>query len=296
MVTEFLDCEKEVKLAKLNVHRGNLALHPAVHPRVGSRFERLKQLQKSIRDYESAKRHPDPWRAPPNVITLENAATLASQRSGLIPAPALPAHAMLAREETPSSAFRSILTAPPPRSPDQSATDTTTTPPGFRATRRPPGPPTTPTPPPALTPPMRVAKPGSPLNPLRHSNDPMVPASFLLFPHQPYHHAVFVLDEYAWQTRGLVLLKFDREKDWADMTDAAGSLDEGDYVAERVSCFEHGRVEQRAAERNTPERMKVVRIGEWEIEEEMEVVSKRWLGEALVETIKGGYFAHLRGR
>ena len=96
-------------------------------------------------------------------------------------------------------------------------------------------------------PPMRIAKPGSPLNPLRHSTDPMAPASFLLFPHQPYHHAVFVLDEYAWQTRGLVLLKFDREKDWADMADAAGSLDEGDYVAERVSCFEHGRVEQRAA-------------------------------------------------
>ena len=82
----------------------------------------------------------------------------------------------------------------------------------------------------------------------------------------------------------------------ADMADAAGSLDEGDYVAERVSCFEHGRVEQRAAERNTPERMKVVRIGEWEIEEEMEVVSKRWLGEVLVETIKGGYFAHLLGK
>ena len=143
---------------------------------------------------------------------------------------------------------------------------------------------------------MRIAKPGSPLNPLRHSTDPMAPASFLLFPHQPYHHAVLVLDEYAWQNHGLVLLKFDREKDWADMADAAGSLDEGDYVAERVSCFEHGRVEQRAAERNTPERMKLVRIGEWEVEEEMEVVSKRWLGEVLVETIKGGYFAHLLGR
>jgi hypothetical protein len=107
----------------------------------------------------------------------------------------------------------------------------------------------------------------------------MAPASFLLFPHQPYHHAVLVLDEYAWQSRGLVLLKFDREKDWADMADAVGSLGEGDYVAERVSCFEHGRVEQRAAERNTPERMKVVRIGERQIEEKMEVVSKRWLGE-----------------
>jgi hypothetical protein len=296
MVTEFLDCEKEIKLAKVSVHHGNFALHPAIHPRVGSRFERLKQLQKSIREYETAKRHPDPWSAPPNIITLENAAILASQRSGLIPPPALPAHAMLAQEETSSSTFRPIPATPPQRSLNQSATDTTTTPQGFHATRRPPGTPTTPTSPPAPIPPMRIAKPGSPLNPLRHSNDPMAPASFLLFPHQPYHHAVFVLDEYAWQTRGLVVLKFDREKDWADMTDAAGSLDEGDYVAERVSCFEHGRVEQRAAERNTPERMKVVRIGEWEIEEEMEVVSKRWLGEALVETIKGGYFAHLLSR
>src|ERR1700733_4534969 len=97
MVTEFLDCEKEIKLAKVSVHHGNFALHPAIHPRVGSRFERLKQLQKSIREYETAKRHPDPWSAPPNIITLENAA---SQRSGLIPPPALPAHAMLAQEET----------------------------------------------------------------------------------------------------------------------------------------------------------------------------------------------------
>jgi hypothetical protein len=296
MVTEFLDCEREIKLAKLNVHRGNFALHPAVHPRVGSRFERLKQLQKSIRDFETAKRHPDPWSAPPNVITLEQAATLASQRSGSTPPLALPAHPLLAREETSSSAFRPTPAAPPPRTPDRSATDTTTTPQGFQTTWRPPGPPTTPTPPPAPNPPMRIAKPGSPLNPLHHSTDPIAPASFLLFPHQPYHHAVLVLDEYAWQNHGLVVLKFDREKDWADMADAAGSLDEGDYVAERVSCFEHGRIEQRVAERNTPERMKLVRIGEWEVEEEMEVVSKRWLGEVLVETIKGGYFAHLLGR
>ena len=143
---------------------------------------------------------------------------------------------------------------------------------------------------------MHIAKPGSPLNPLRHSNDPLAPASFLLLPHQPFHHAVLVLDEYAWQNRGLVLLKFDREKDWADMAAATGSLDEGDYVAERVSCFEHGRVEQRVAERNAPEQAKVVRIGEWEVEEEMEVVTKRWLGDVLVETIKGGYFAHLMGQ
>src|SRR3954447_2154529 len=100
MVTEFLDCEKEVKLAKLNVHRGNFALHPAVHPRVGSRFERLKQLQKSIREYETAKRHSDPWSAPPNVSTLGKAATLDSQRSGSVTPPALPAHALPAREET----------------------------------------------------------------------------------------------------------------------------------------------------------------------------------------------------
>jgi hypothetical protein len=42
-----------------------------------------------------------------------------------------------------------------------------------------------------------------------------------------------------------------------------------------------------------PDGMKMVRFGEVELEEEMEVVSKRWLGDVLVEIIKGGYVAHL---
>ena len=49
--------------------------------------------------------------------------------------------------------------------------------------------------------------------------------------------------------------KFDKEKDWTETADV-GSLNEGDYVAERVSCDEDGRVEARSAERNTPEEMK----------------------------------------
>lgn len=144
---------------------------------------------------------------------------------------------------------------------------------------------------PALPTSSRIAKLGSPLNPLAHSADPIAPASFLA-PGQAYHHAVIVVDEYSWHKRGLVVLKFDKERDWSKHDDV-GSLDEGGYIAERVSCFEDGRVEQRASERNTPEWTRQVRIGELGVEEEMEIVSKRWLGEVLVEIIKGGYFAHL---
>lgn len=120
-----------------------------------------------------------------------------------------------------------------------------------------------------------------------------MPASFFLGPQQPYHHAVVVIDEPRWLSRGLVILKFDKEKDWTDVADTVGSLDDGDYVAERVSCYEHGRVKQRTVERNIPEGMKPVRFGELEGDEDVEVVSKRWLGEVLAEIIKGGYFAHL---
>jgi hypothetical protein len=102
----------------------------------------------------------------------------------------------------------------------------------------------------------RVAKPGSPLNPLERSMAPIMPASFFLGPQQPYHHAVVVIDDPRWPSRSLVVLKFDKEKDWTDVADTVGSLDDGDYVAERVSCYEHGRVKQRTAERNTPEGMK----------------------------------------
>lgn len=130
------------------------------------------------------------------------------------------------------------------------------------------------------------------MNPLERSVAPIAPASFLGL-QQPYHHAVLVIDEPGWHSRGIVVLKFDKEKDWTDVADVVGSLDEGDYVAERVSCHEHGRVEQRTAERNTPEGMKPVRLGEPGPEEDVEIVSKRWLGEVLVEIVRGGYFAHL---
>ena len=87
------------------------------------------------------------------------------------------------------------------------------------------------------------------------------------------------------------MLKFDKERDWAESADV-DDLD-GGFVAERVSCYADGRVEQRAREKNTPEEKKPLRMGELELEPQMELVSKRWLGEVLVETVKGGYFAHL---
>jgi hypothetical protein len=131
------------------------------------------------------------------------------------------------------------------------------------------------------------------VNPLERSAVPIAPASFFLGPAQLYHHAVIVIDEPRWHDRGLVVLKFDKEKDWTDVADTVGSLDDGDYVAERVSCYEHGQVEQRTAERNTPEAAKPVRLGEPDCDEDVEVVWKRWLGDVLAEIIQGDYFAHL---
>jgi hypothetical protein len=322
MYIEYLDCQKELTLASMNVQRGNLALHPAVHPRVGGRLSRGKQLQKSIMDLEAAKRHPTAWNQTAGVTIQKQAPALApgplmrqpgsqpaagpsTQLSGSMPPPPLPAHAMLARQQAaglitqpPSSAlqaltpFRAIAPAPPRHVQGPASRSSI---PG-----RPPGAPS-PSPRPSTTglpapapnaPAARIAKSGSPLNPLERSTNTIAPASYLLAPHQPYHHAVIVIDEHRWQQRGLIVLKFDKEKDWTD-TDDVGSLDEGDYVAERVSCYADGRVEQRTTERNTPEWMKLVRIGEIDLEQEMEIVSKRWLGEVLVEIIKGGYFAHL---
>jgi hypothetical protein len=338
MYIEYLDCEKELRLAHLNVQHGNLALHPANHPRVGGRLYRGQQLQNLVRDIEAAKRHPNAWTRPPNVITTEQTAVSAHrpQLSASMPPPPFPARTVLAQQEAAgpttqppssavqalsqavsaaaSSAFQPILPAssrnvPAPRSPTPGTllsassaqlplnTKASRSPsPSAGSTRgRPPSASVPSSAPFAPAPPIatRVAKPGSPLNPLERSTTPIAPASFFLAPYQPYHHAAIVIDELAWQRRGLVVLKFDKEKDWTESADAVGSLDEGDYVAERVSCFKDGRVEQRATERNMPEGMKMVRFGEVELGEEMEVVSKRWLGDVLVEIVKGGYVAHL---
>ena len=287
MCIEYLDCEKEMRLAKLNIDHGNIDLDPAVNPRVGSRLHRGNQLQNAIRDFEAAKAHPNAWVRPAKVVTSQQAQA-AMPHTPLLPVrvqpdffrpilPAPPRQAGESQSATLPSTAGAWITLPPVSVP---ASD----PPLSSATAQP------------TQPPRRMAKPGSPLNPHTRSPNPIAPASFFLTSTQPYHHAVLVIDEPAWQRRGLVLLKFDREKDWTEPSDVVGSLDAGDYIAERVGCFEGGHVEARSAERNTPERMKALRIGgevRREQAGELEVVAKRWLGEALVETIKGGYFAHL---
>ena len=287
MCIEYLDCEKEMRLAKLNIDHGNIALDPAVNPRVGSRLHRGNQLQNAIRGFEAAKAHPNAWVRPANVVTSQHA-------QAAMPHPPLPPVIV---QPTP---FRPILPAPSRHAGESRPATLPST--GGALIPLPavalstPGPPPNSTTAPPPKPPRRVAKPGSPLNPHTRSPNPIAPASFFLANTQPYHHAVLVIDEPPWQRRGLVLLKFDREKDWTNPSDVVGSLDAGDYIAERVGCFEGGHVEARFAERNTPERMKPERIGgevRQEQADEMEVVAKRWLGEALVDTIKGGYFAHL---
>ena len=276
MCIEYLDCEKEMKLAKSLMDQGDIALDPALHPRIAIRLSRGNQLQRDIRDFEASKRHPRAWTPPANARPLHQA-----QAPGSVPRQPLPAH-------TAQPIPRPSIAAPPRQSSYSPIPGPLSSPP----------PPTfhrpSPTPAPAAAP--RMPKPGSPLSPYLRSHNPIAPASFFLAPTQPYHHAVVVVDELPWLSRGLVVLKFDKEKDWTEACDV-GSLDEGDYVAERVSCFEDGRVEARAAERNVAEGMKAGRIGGvgQAVGEmmEMEIVSKRWLGEVLVETIKGGYFAHL---
>jgi hypothetical protein len=268
--------------------------------------------------------NPVPQPPPPGhaILARQQAADLITQPSSTA-AGAVSQAVPAAATSSSSSAYQMTLSLPPHNSTGQPRAATNTNDPGIPSgrgvllaslARRPldttlPGPlrlsgildqgrpPSTPDPsPPTAAPPAsiatRVAKPGSPLNPLARSVAPIAPASFL-GPQQPYHHAVLVIDEPGWHSRGIVVLKFDKEKDWTDVADAVGSLDEGDYVAERVSCHKHGRVEQRTAERNTPDGMKPVRLGEPGPEEDVEIVSKRWLGEVLVEIVRGGYFAHL---
>lgn len=101
--------------------------------------------------------------------------------------------------------------------------------------------------------------PGSSLNPAVRSVMQIRPASFFRGTTQPYHHMVLVIDSHDWETKGVEVLKFDREKDWTVAEDVVGEMDLGDFVLERVGVKE----------------------------EKEERDGKRWLGEVLVEVMKG---------
>ena len=79
-----------------------------------------------------------------------------------------------------------------------------------------------------------------------------------------------VIDAEDWEKKGLLVLKFDKEKCWAN---GDGEPDTPDFEAERVSFKDDGMVE--------------AHVGGRTFSNKIELVKKRSLGEVLIEMLLG---------